>query len=63
MSKDIADLSELPVESIDVLPADGIEQLDIGYGMTEISSSCRTAAEIPPCGSCLAPSDGEHDES
>ncbi|MFC5182275.1 thiomuracin/GE37468 family thiazolyl RiPP peptide [Actinomadura harenae] len=61
MSKDFADLSDLPVDSIDVLPADGIEALDIGHGMTEVSASCGHEF-TRPCGSCGAPHDGELDE-
>ncbi|WP_026411570.1 thiomuracin/GE37468 family thiazolyl RiPP peptide [Actinomadura oligospora] len=64
MSKDFADLNDLPVDSIDVLPADGVERLDIGHGMTEMAASCgHREVGFPHCGSCRAPYDGEHDES
>lgn len=54
MSKDFADLNELPVDSIEVVPANGIEQLETGYGMTETAGSCsgRHDGEALPCGSC-----------
>lgn len=40
MSKLAAELNELPVESVDVLPADMLEALESGHGSTEIAASC-----------------------
>ncbi|MCO6006958.1 hypothetical protein NE236_18385 [Actinoallomurus purpureus] len=37
----------MPVESIDVLPADTIEVLEAGHGMTEIAASSVSSA--PSC--------------
>lgn len=53
MSKLAKDLSSLPVESLDVLPADSLEALEAGYGMTEIAASCSCG------GSCEYRSDDE----
>ncbi|MGW2154531.1 thiomuracin/GE37468 family thiazolyl RiPP peptide [Nonomuraea sp. NPDC001699] len=42
MSERIRNLSELPIETIDVQPADSIEALTSGHGMTEIAASCNS---------------------
>ncbi|MCO6006992.1 hypothetical protein NE236_18555 [Actinoallomurus purpureus] len=35
-----SDLNNLPVDSIDVLPAESLEALETGHGMTETAASC-----------------------
>jgi hypothetical protein len=48
MSSDsMFDLSALAVESISVVPAESVEHLAGGHGMTELAGSCQ-----PPCGWC-----------
>jgi len=42
------DLRDLPVDAVDVLPADAMEALGAGHGMTELAASSMQLA----CGSC-----------
>lgn len=53
MSDLTADLSALPVEHIDVLPASTLEALEDGHAMTEIAASCNGTCVFCACdGSC-----------
>ncbi|MFC5826354.1 thiomuracin/GE37468 family thiazolyl RiPP peptide [Nonomuraea insulae] len=41
------DLNDLPVDTINVLPADSLEALTEGHGMTEIAAS--SSGPVPSC--------------
>lgn len=41
------ELDNLPVDTINVLPADGLEALTEGHGMTEVAAS--SSGPVPSC--------------
>ena len=47
----LLDLSDLAVESIEVVPADSLDSAAYGHGMPELAASCYQC--IPPCSSSL----------
>jgi hypothetical protein len=60
MSKLAIELNDLPVESVDVLPAAMLEELETGHGMTEIGASCPLCVSLcfsTSCGPCYKPDD------
>lgn len=48
------DLSDLTVESVEVVPADSLDSATYGHGMPELAASSHHP-EPPSCGSCEDP--------
>jgi hypothetical protein len=53
------DLSDLAVESVEVIPADSLDSATYGHGMTELSASCVSVFIFSNVGSCFMPDDSE----
>ena len=66
MPKLAFELNDLPVESVDVLPADTLEALETGHGMTEMAASCPLPQPLcvaPICTSCVIASFKAEDDT
>jgi len=57
------DLRDLPVSTIEVLPADAMEALTAGHGMTELAASSLLLCSCGGCGGCGGCGCGSGDEN